>query len=421
MAERGTAANATLSAPAPVARESTTAPGPADRSKEGPPPSSAIFRVGISGSYGGLNLGDEAILQSIVTQLRASAPMEITVFSRDAKDTLARHKVERAVTARELSRDEVLPEIAPLDLLILGGGGILYDQGVNLYLREVSLALEQRVPVMVYAVSAGPLQDPTARTLVRECLERAAAVTVRERRARQILEEVGLHDIEVTADPAVLLEPEPLPPEVLQREGLNENRRLIGLSVREPGAAAPDLDEAHYHALLANAADYMVDRFDADLVFVPLEPRQKDTQHSHAVVSCMAYAHRATVLKGQYTSGQLLSLISHFDFAVGMRLHFLIFAALSRVPFVALPYSSKVQGFLEDLEIAMPPLKQVNAGQLIAYIDRWWDLRRNLQAQLDRTLPAIKERARRTNEIAMHLLSARRARKPSAPTVTKPD
>jgi polysaccharide pyruvyl transferase WcaK-like protein len=121
----------------------------------------------------------------------------------------------------------------------------------------------------------------------------------------------------------------------------------------------------------------------------------------------MAHAHQATVLKGEYTSGQLLSLMSHFDFAVGMRLHFLIFAALNRVPFVALPYSSKVAGFLEDLEIAMPPLKQVNAGQLIAYIDRWWDLRRNLQARLEKAVPEIQARARRTNEIAVRLLRQR--------------
>jgi polysaccharide pyruvyl transferase WcaK-like protein len=122
----------------------------------------------------------------------------------------------------------------------------------------------------------------------------------------------------------------------------------------------------------------------------------------------MAYAHQATVLKGEYTSSQLLSLMSHFDFAVGMRLHFLIFAALNRVPFVALPYSSKVAGFLEDLEIAMPPLKHVNAGQLIAYIDRWWDLRRNLQARLEKGVPEIQTRARRTGEIALRLLTERR-------------
>ncbi|HSE05141.1 MAG TPA: polysaccharide pyruvyl transferase family protein, partial [Methylomirabilota bacterium] len=315
--------------------------------------------------------------------------------------------VERSVPVRDLSRDEVRPEVAELDLLILGGGGILYDEAAVVYLREVELAHEHHVPVLVYAVSAGPLHDAASRTLIRDTLSRVHAVTVRERRARQLLEEVGVRDIEVTADPAFLLEPAPLPEGTLQREGLNENRRLIGLSVREPGSAAPDIDETHYHALLANAADYMVDRLDADLVFVPMEPRQKDTQHCHAVVSKMAHAHQAAVLKGEYTSSQILTLVSHFDFAVGMRLHFLIFAALSRVPFVALPYSSKVAGFLEDLEIAMPPLKHVNAGQLIAYIDRWWDLRRNLQARLEKTVPEIQERARRTNEIALRLLRKR--------------
>src|SRR6185503_8377814 len=364
-----------------------------------------VYRIGISGSYGGLNLGDEAILQSIVAQLRAAVPCAITVFSRDAKDTAARHKVEKSIPVRDLSRDEVRPEIAELDLLILGGGGILYDEAAAIYLREVELAREHSVPVLVYAVSAEPLHDAASRTLVRDTLSRVNAVTVRERRAQQLLEEVGLRDIEVTADPAFLLEAEPLPAEALQREGLNQNRRLIGLSVREPGSAAPDIDETHYHALLANAADYMVDRLDADLVFVPMEPRQKDTQHCHAVVSKMAHAHQATVLKGEYTSGQLLSLMSHFDFAVGMRLHFLIFAALNRVPFVALPYSSKVAGFLEDLEIAMPPLKQVNAGQLIAYIDRWWDLRRNLQARLEKTVPEIFFNDTGTNEIALRLLT----------------
>ena len=61
---------------------------------------------------------------------------------------------------RKLSRDEVLPEIQRLDLLILGGGGILFDGEAQIFLREVMLAQEHRVPVMVYAVSAGPLRDP---------------------------------------------------------------------------------------------------------------------------------------------------------------------------------------------------------------------------------------------------------------------
>jgi polysaccharide pyruvyl transferase CsaB len=368
------------------------------------------FRVGISGSYGGLNLGDEAILEVIMTELRRTLPVEITVFSRDPQDTLARHRVERAVQVRELSRGEVLPEIERLDLLILGGGGILYDTEVSLYLREVALAQERGVPVLVYAVGAGPLQDPAAQKLTRACLHRAAAVTVRERHARQVLEEIGVQrEIEITADPALLLEPQPLPPDALMREGLDTQHRLVGISVREPGAAAPDLDERHYHALLANAADYMIDRLDADLVFVPMERRVFDPQHCHAVISQMAYAQRATVLKGEYTAGQMLTMISHFAFAVGMRLHFLMFAALQRVPFVALPYASKVTGFLDALEMPMPPLQRVNAGQLIAHIDRWWDMRSKLQSTIDRVLPSLQARASETSKIAVRLLLERSA------------
>jgi len=364
------------------------------------------YRVGISGSYGGLNLGDEAILGGIVGQLRAALPVEITVFSRDAEDTRERHAVERVVPVRKLSRDEVLPEVQRLDLLILGGGGILFDGEAQTFLREVMLAHEHRVPVMVYAVSAGPLRDPAVQRVVEEGLSRAAVVTVRERGARQVLEDIGVHrEILVTADPALLLEPEPLAKDVLKRERLDSGRQLVGMSVREPGAAAPDIDERAYHKLLADAADFMVDRYDADIVFVPMEPKMMDVQHCHAVVSQMLRAPRASVLKGEYSSAQMLALTAHFAFAVGMRLHFLIFASLQNVPFVALPYAPKVGGFLEDLKIDMPPWQQVNAGRLIAHIDHAWDRRKLLQTRIERALPALRERALQSNEIAVRLLT----------------
>ena len=366
-----------------------------------------LYKIGITGSYGGMNLGDEAILQSIIAQLRRDLPVEITVFSRDAEDTKRRHGVERAVPVRKLSRAEVQPEIERLDLLIFGGGGILYDAEARLYLREVGIAKDKGVPVMLYAVGAGPLNDPAVQAAVRECLEHVDTITVRERSAQQVLEAAGVHrEITVTADPALLLKPEPLPRGLLKHEGLEGRRRLIGMSVREPGVAAPDLDHRVYHALLANAADYMVDRFDADIVFVPMERSVLDTQHSHAVISKMLRAQRATVLKGEYTSGQMLSLMSRFSFAVGMRLHFLIFAALQGVPFVALPYSGKVSGFLEDVKVPTPPLNLVNAGRLIAHLDQSWDRRRSMKALLAKSVPALQARAQETHQILLKLLTA---------------
>jgi len=364
------------------------------------------FRVGISGSYGGLNQGDEAILQSIITQLRANARVSITVFSRDAKDTMRRHDVQRAVTARDLTREEASHEIESLDLFILGGGGILYDAEARIYLRELEIAQRLGVPNMTYAVGVGPLNDSGTQKLVSDLLYATDIVTVREKSDRRTLEDIGLHrDIVVTADPAVLSRPEPLPDGTLEREHMAGKEHLVGMSVREPGVAAPDIDEKFYHGLLADAADFIIERYDADVVFFPMERRMLDVQQSHAVISKMLQPQRAHVLKGDFTSGQLLSLVGKCDFAVGMRLHFLLFAALQHVPFVALPYSAKVSGLLDGLQVEMPPINLVNAGRLLAYIDRSWDRKATLQERVTKHLPRLKTEARKTNKLALSLLN----------------
>ena len=364
-----------------------------------------VFRVGISGSYGGWNLGDEAILQGIIGELRRSLPVEITVFTRDVDDTRRRHHVDHVVAARTLTRTEVKAEVAPLDLFILGGGGILFDREVAMYLREMRLAQELGIPTMVYAVSAGPLHDPSMQQQVFETLRGASVITVRERRAKKILEDVGIRcEIVVTADPAFLLEPEPVPQELLLGDRLLPERPVMGMSVREPGLAAPKLNEILYHDLLANAADFMIDRFDVDVVFVPMEQRKQDMQESHAVLAKMLQPQRAWLLRGNYSPGQLLSVMGRFEFVVGMRLHFLIFAALQGVPFVALPYASKVGGILDELGVSMPPMSSVNAGRLLSYIDRYWDARDEMRAKVQAALPSIKERARENNRIAVRLL-----------------
>src|SRR5690606_17480558 len=193
--------------------------------------------------------------------------------------------------------------------------------------------------------------------------------------------------------------------EILRAEAIDPDARLIGFSVREPGPAAPDLSVEHYHRLLANAADFMIGRLDAEVVFIPMERRAFDVQHSHGVVGQMSNAQRATVLKHDYTSGQVLTLLQHFDFTVGMRLHFLIFSALAGTPFVGLPYATKVAGFLEDMGFKAPVLEHISAGQLIAEVDRAWDLRQEMRERMKETLPRLRQRARRNDELAIELLS----------------
>ena len=92
-----------------------------------------------------------------------------------------------------------------------------------------------------------------------------------------------------------------------------------------------------------------------------------------------------------------------------MRLHFLILSALQGVPFVALPYATKVSGFIEDMELEMPPLDRVNAGRLIARIDQTWDTRETIRAHIQRMLPELKQRSASTNDFAVRLLKRGRS------------
>ncbi|HEY7553265.1 MAG TPA: polysaccharide pyruvyl transferase family protein [Candidatus Binatia bacterium] len=365
------------------------------------------FKIAISGSYGGMNLGDEAILEVILSEVRTHLDVDVVVFSRNPKDTERRHKV-RAVPIREMHKDEVLEELRKLDLFILGGGGILFDGSIEAFLRDVNWAKELEIPVMVYAISVGPIKTPESKQLVVESLNNVDKITVRESEAKRILHDLGVNqEIEITNDPGLLLKPQTFTKEMLKNEGINPDSTLVGFSVREPGPAAPDLNIEQYHAILANTADFMVERFDSQILFVPMEGGEnKDPQHSHAVISKMANAKRANVLKGEYSSSEVLGLMKHMSFAVGMRLHFLIFAAIQKIPFVALPYAVKVSGFLSDLEMPMPPMAALNVGKLCAFLDRSWDTKERIRKRLEEKLPSLKERAKKTNEILCELLQS---------------
>jgi polysaccharide pyruvyl transferase CsaB len=362
--------------------------------------------IGILGSYGGLNLGDEAILAAMLASLRQARPHdELIVFSRDAGHTRQHHDADRVVATREACREDVAPEIEQLDLLLLGGGGLLYDTEARAYLRDVRLAQEQHVPTFAFAVGAGPLSDLEDRKLVCETLQSMDGVTVRDEESKRVLEDVGVkRPIEVTADPALLLTPESFEEQLLRREGIDPAAACVGISVREPGRAASDLDEDSYHALLAHVADFIVERFDAEVVFISTE--RNDIRHAHAVMGQMVAAECGQVLKGRYGPRQLLGLMEYLDLVVGMRLHILIFAALAGVPFLPLPYAGKVWAFAEEVGMRAPAsVERKSLGPLLAELDRLWDARHERSDQLRDAVPALRERARKTTELAVALLS----------------
>jgi polysaccharide pyruvyl transferase CsaB len=330
--------------------------------------------IGVLGSYGGRNVGDEAILTCVLRCLQALRPSaRIVVFTRDAEHSERYHDIAETMTWEGASRGAIMAAVTRLDLLILGGGGVLYDREARRYLQLVEAAQDRDIATFAFAVGAGPLQDPEDCAIARTTLNRMTDLVVRDQESKLVLEDVGVdREITVTADPALLLPREEFTHDMLIREGIPTDVRLVAMSVREPGRAAEHLDERSYHALLAQVADFLVRRLDTHVVFIPME--RQDISQSHAVLAQMTTPERGRVLNGDYNPSQLVGFMDHIDLAVGMRLHFLIFAALAAVPFLPLPYAGKVFDFAQST--GAPALTGVagdQAGLLLAEVDRLWD------------------------------------------------
>jgi polysaccharide pyruvyl transferase WcaK-like protein len=139
-----------------------------------------------------------------------------------------------------------------------------------------------------------------------------------------------------------------------------------------------------------------------------------DVRESHAVLARMVAPDRARVLHGSYGPREVLGLMHHMDLAVGMRLHFLIFAAISGVPFLPLPYASKVSELARMLSTPMPAsLGHDAVGPLLAAIDQVWDERQEYGSRLQGRLEKLKPRAAGTLQHVTDLLAHPSSRPPA--------
>ncbi|HTD32616.1 MAG TPA: polysaccharide pyruvyl transferase CsaB [Candidatus Elarobacter sp.] len=350
----------------------------------------------LSGYYGFGNLGDEALLQVIVEQLRARWPgCAIDVLSGDPEGTARAYGVE-ATPRMDLGR--VRGAIERADVVLSGGGGLLQNatslRSLLYYSGVIRGGLAAGKPTLVFAQSVGPL-DFWGRAVVRKFCKGLTAATVRDERSRALLGSLlpGVA-AERTADPVFLFEPggEPLD---LAAEGLaGDDAPLVVVSVRKWQGA--DVTAR----TLASAIDRLSGRHGARVAFLPLGG-PPDAEVSTTIIRRCA---STPVLLPDYPLNQAAQVIGRASLVIGMRLHALIIAARLGVPFLALPYDPKVTALLEDLRYPARPLfvpgePAPPPSEVAARIDDAWERRDALAAHLRGVRPEIERLAARNFDV----------------------
>lgn len=306
-------------------------------------------KVIISGYYGFGNIGDEAILTSIVDTIRAVKPnTDFVVLSSNTSYTSSMLGV-RAIN--RLNIPLIMFELMTTDLFISGGGGLMQDitgpASVAYYGGLLKIAQSMNVNTMVYAQGIGPLNKSFNINLTKNIFNKVDAITVRDDTSYNDLIEMGVDKkrIQVTADPALLLDSitKEETKQIFSESGIDTNIPIIGIAIR-PWHSWYERQLKAFTSVVYQLAK----KYNMQIVLIPFQ-LSSDLWMSREAEVCFKTRPesdvRITVLERQLTPKEMMGIIGSIDMIIGMRLHALIMAAAQNVPSVGIAYDPKVKHF----------------------------------------------------------------------------
>ena len=357
------------------------------------------MRVVLSGYYGFGNLGDEALLEVIVAQLRSRFPgVAIDVLSAAPHETTRTFGVE--ATPRWNAR-AVRDAIAKADVVLSGGGGLLQSatsaRSVLYYASILREAIKQKRRTMIFAQSIGPL-DVLGRFIVKRMCKGVDRATVRDARSVQLLKAlVPGTPVEQTADPVFLYDL-PVDDVDLQAEGLGGEPYAV-ISVRKISALKEGTPA------IVRAVDTLFERHGIRSAFLPLGGASDAEVSTNVIRACSS----APMLLPECSLARAAAIIRGAHVAIGMRLHALILAARFAVPFLAIPYDPKVSSLCDDLAYPLEPLWTPGQGapgkpEIDALVGRLVAERAGLSTFLAAAIEPVRASAARNFDVLGELL-----------------
>jgi polysaccharide pyruvyl transferase CsaB len=360
------------------------------------------YDVIISGYYGFKNIGDDAMLKAIIDNLKLyNEDITIMVLSKNPLETRQIYNVDSINRFNILKIANVMRKSK---LFLNGGGNLLQDntstRSLLYYLGMIWLAKKIGMKTMIYANGIGPLNKKGNRKLTKTVVNQVDVITLREELSYKEIQNLDIEkpQILLTADPAVTIEAEREEEidEILLKENINPNEKLIGFSVRKWS------DYEKYQRVIAQVADYISENYGAKPLFIPMH-YPSDLLAIDNIVAKMK--NKCYVIRNKYSVPQMLGIIGRTQLLIGMRLHALIFAASLKIPLVGLVYETKVEGFMQYInQPSAGHVSSLEFEKFIKIVDDVWNRRDEIRKELEETTEALRNKALMNAKIALELI-----------------
>ena len=356
----------------------------------------------ISGYYGLGNSGDEALLSSLVDNLRRLDPnIRITAMSGNPEHT---RRVYGINTVGRFNPFAVFRELRKARMLLSGGGSLIQDatstKSLLYYLAIIAVAKLMGLKVMLYANGMGPISDKNV-PKVTKILNKVDLITLRENISLGEIErcKITRPKVTVTADPAYLLEPCERERAWALLKELGVKGKPVAISVRSWKTADED-----FEAEIAQTADLLAQQGYSPL-FIPMQ-QTRDLPISMRIMDRMKAD--SAIIDREISVAEMLGVIRECGAVIGMRLHSLIFASAVNVPMIGIIYDPKIRGSMEYMnQHRYMEAEEVNAGKLYEMTLDCLENSAEIKSRLEAENAALREKAAMNAVMALELLNER--------------
>ncbi len=312
----------------------------------------------IDGYYGAGNMGDESILSSILQSIKETYSSSTTiVFSKNPAETIYLHEVDsifRSCFNKYFLGTKFLniwKSIRNANLVLIGGGGLLQDVHNNLtipcFLHTALLAKIMNKPLIFHSIGVGPLNKDISKYIVRSVCNISDLITVRDQYSLKLLESIGVENVPITVvcDPVFGLKPvnKEVSKKILLEEGVPFNKPLVGISLRHINWFKIGDNE------ILQFLNYLIDIYNVNILFIPFGSEGSPTDMEVSMRIANNMKKNTFILTKKYTPSEMMGIIGHLDFLVGMRLHSLIMSSVMNVPALGICYLPKVKSVMDQL------------------------------------------------------------------------
>lgn len=284
---------------------------------------------------------------------------------------------------------EMIKTLAKCDILITGGGTLIYDESnkhfVSFWFIKIAIAQFFKKPTVFYGIGAGPADKPNTQKLMNKYGRKMNFISLRGPISKRCIENFNIESKRVflTADPAITLNnaTEKEIDACLNAEGvdINNGKKTVVIIAREwflrpnrglehaQNGVAKIKSYENYIEQLGNFAMYLLNVKKRNIIFLPMgalppcDDRIVINDILNYLITKKVDTHNVHLISDIMMPEVARGIISKAEAVITGRFHGLIYATSQYIPAIAMAYTWKYMDYysyigLDDYVIQMDEL-----------------------------------------------------------------